>query len=70
MEGFIGAAIGFALAIPVVKAFIEKVTLPLEEVGELLIAVANAVKDGKVTPDEVKQIIKEAEDVRALWRKV
>ena len=70
MEALIGAAIGFLLGIPVVKQIIDKTAVPVEEVSELLIAIAEAVKDGKVTPEEMKQIQKEGGDVLAVFSRI
>lgn len=64
MEALIGAILGFVIGIPVVKAFLDKATVPIKDVAELVLAVIEAIEDGKVTTEEVKKIVKEAEDLR------
>lgn len=63
METIVALALGFLISIPVVKRIVSQYSLPISEVVDLLDAVLDAVKDGKIDPDEAKKIIQEAREV-------
>lgn len=63
MASIVALILGFIISIPVVHSFLSKYALPVSEVIDLLDTVLEAVKDGKITPDEAKKIIREAREV-------
>lgn len=70
MEQLLIAGIGFLLSIPVVYAFVQKFSMPLEEVGKLLVDVAKAVEDGKITAEEIKKIKEDIGDVGEVIKRI
>jgi len=66
MEALIGAILGFVISIPVVKAFLDKAVVPVKDVAELILAVTEAIEDGKITTEEVKKIVKEAKNLESV----
>ena len=63
MATIVALVLGFIVSIPVVRSFLSRYALPVSEVIDLLDAVLDAVKDGKIDPDEAKRIIQEARQV-------
>jgi hypothetical protein len=61
--GFLPNILSFALGVGGVMVIIKKYYRPAKEVGELLVTVAGAIEDGKVTKEELDQIVKEAKDI-------
>ena len=61
LTGLAGLAVfSTVLAVKIIKT--------MKEIGELLIAFADAVDDRKFTADELKRIAKDARDVCDVWR--
>lgn len=66
LEQIIGTVVSFVVTmVPAVMIILKKVGNITKETGELFTAVSKALEDGKVSGDEVRNIIKEAKDVGA-----
>lgn len=67
----IGVIVSFLIAnIALVAGIVKKLSSVSKEVGELFVAIAVATQDGKVTGDELRNIIKEAKDVFDAVKKI
>ena len=60
LEGIFGLLI---LVLPAVASWLTRLKV-LKEVGELLSALGSAAADGKITKEEIDQILSEYKDVR------
>lgn len=63
MTSIIASVVSFILGIGVVYKYVKKATIPLKEIKELIGSIADAVEDGKITAEELKEIIDEADDI-------
>lgn len=70
VEQIVSAGVGFLIGIPAVFAFVRRFTVPAKEVAELVNAVTQALEDGKLSADEIKNIIKESKDVKLAVTKI
>ena len=55
----------FLLGMGSVLVYVKKYFMPAKEVGELLLAIYDAISDGKITKEEIDKIIREAKDIPA-----
>lgn len=69
MEQLIEIVSGFIIGIAVVTPIVLKLKGILREVGELLTELADALEDGKITKDEIADVVQEAKDVLGLFKK-
>jgi len=63
-SGIVAQVITFVLGWGSVLAILMKYLKPAKEAGELLTTIVAALSDGKLTEDEIKNVIKEAKDVK------
>ncbi len=69
MEHLIEAVSGFIIGLAVLTPIILKARNALKEIGELLIDLAKALDDGKITMEEVKSIIADAKQILGVFGK-
>jgi hypothetical protein len=69
MDQLIEIVSGFLLGLAVVTPIVLKLKGILKEVGELLCEIAEGLEDGKITKDEIGEIVKEAQDILGLFKK-
>ena len=70
MEILISSVISFILGIGIVSGFIKKYYTPTKEIFDVGMAIVKALKDGKITPEEVEEIVSEAKDVKEVISKL
>jgi len=69
MEQLIEIVSGFLIGLAVVTPIVLKLKGILREVGELLTELADALEDGKITKQEISEIVDEAQDIMGLFKK-
>lgn len=63
----IGTAVLGALAFFGVLAVVLRYTQVLKEIGDVLVTVVNAIQDAKVTTEEVDEVKREIQEVKAAF---
>lgn len=64
IEGILSVAFSVLVgAIPAVLIVVKKISKVAKESGQLFTAVSKGLEDGKLTGDEIRNIIEEAKDV-------
>lgn len=69
MEQLIEIVSGFIIGLAVVTPIVLKLKGILREVGQLMEELADALEDGKITRDEIADVVQEAQDVLGLFKK-
>lgn len=69
MEQLIEIVSGFIIGLAVVTPIVLKLKGILREVGQLMEELADALDDGKITKDEIADVVQEAQDVLGLFKK-
>ncbi len=69
MEQLIEIVSGFIIGLAVVTPIVLKLKGILREVGQLMEELADALEDGKITKDEIADVVQEAQDVLGLFKK-
>jgi hypothetical protein len=69
MDQLIEIVSGFLIGLAVVTPIVLKLKGICKEVGELLCEIADGLEDGKLTKDEIGEIVENAKDVLGLFKK-
>jgi hypothetical protein len=69
MDQLIEIVSGFLIGLAVVTPIVLKLKGICREVGELLLDLSTALEDGKITKDEIAEIVDEAQDILGLFKK-
>ena len=63
IQGNLDVILTFVIGIAAVWAVVSKASIVLKETGELFVVFAAALADGKITKEEIAQVVKEGKDV-------